>query len=356
VKRNRRIAGGLGLAAVAVATALVFASPGIDAAASPAAAGKVFVVTSHGDAADAVPGRGVCKAVGGGCTLRAAVQEGAEDVALGEGPVTIELPAGHIDLGSELDVPRGNITILGAAMSSTVISAGGSDRAFDVASGVNLTLDDLTVTDGASDVEGGAIRAFSASLTLHDVAVTNSVAQGNGGALFAGGSDVSVSDCIFSGDVGLAGGALDTYGGTLSITKSTFTGLLARDVGGAVAVGLASAVEVKNSTFSTNTSEGSGGALYLSGASGTPTYAISKSTFDGNVAFGGNGGAIATDGLVGPGASANLTIANDTFTKNRADQFGGAVSSAITVALSGNTYSANSAPTSPDISTPTQSQ
>jgi CSLREA domain-containing protein len=356
VSRVPRITGGLGLAAVALATGLAVATPGIDAAAASSGAGKVFVVTSHGDAADAVPGRGVCKAVGGGCTLRAAVQEGAEDAALGEGPVTIDLPAGHIDLGSELVIPRGTVTIKGASMSTTVISAGGSDRAFDVASGVDLTLQDLTVTDGASDVEGGAIRAFSASLTLHDVAVTDSVAEGNGGALFAGGSDVTVSDCKFSDDVALAGGALDTYGGTLSITKSTFTGMLARDVGGAVAVGVASALEVKGSTFSTNTSEGSGGAVYLSGASGAPTYDISKSTFDDNLAFGGDGGAIATDGLVGPGASASLTIANSNFSENRADQYGGAVSSAITVGLSGNTYSNNSAPNSPDVSTPTQNQ
>src|SRR5262245_65863460 len=55
---------------VVAAMALVAGLPGWAMAAS-----AVFVVNTNGNAADASPGDGICGIAGGGCTLRAAIQE-----------------------------------------------------------------------------------------------------------------------------------------------------------------------------------------------------------------------------------------------------------------------------------------
>src|SRR5689334_7534298 len=58
--------------------------------ANPAIIQASFAVTTTTDAVDASPGNGQCAIAGGGCTLRAAIQESN---ALG-GSNTITLPAG----------------------------------------------------------------------------------------------------------------------------------------------------------------------------------------------------------------------------------------------------------------------
>jgi CSLREA domain-containing protein len=308
-----------------------------------------FTVTSTGDASDTAPGDGSCVAIGGGCTLRAAVEEATTTATSS----LITLPAGTFTLGGQLVVAKGAVTVQGASQASTVIDAGGIDRAFDVHGGTMLRLETLTVTNGNAVEEGGAIRAYDATLSLATVTVSSAGADANGGGIFAAGCAVSIQGSTFQGDAGLAGGAISVMGGDVTITGSTFSNCVATDVGGAVAVFAATSATISACTFINNTSEESGGAVYLAGASGASTYTIADSTFTGNDAYGGTGGGVGTDGLVAPGSDGALVVSGSAFALNHADTRGGAIATAVAFTSTNNTFDSNSAPTDPDVSVPT---
>lgn len=314
-----------------------------------ASRGFALTVTSTGDAADAVPGDGQCVAVGGGCTLRAAVEEASSSDA----STPIVLPAGTYPLAAALVVAQGGIAVQGAGQATTIIDAGEATRAFDVQGGAELGLDDLTVRKGDATEEGGAIRAYDATITLDTVTIAGSGADANGGGLFAAGGAVTITSSTFTADAGLAGGAVAMMGGALSVAASTFTGCVATDVGGAIATFGATAVAITGCTFTGNTSEHSGGAVFLGGSAGGATYTIAGSTFTSNDAWGGSGGAIYADGLVAPASSGGLAVTGSTFSLNHADRRGGAIASSVAFTSTGNTFDRNDAEDDPDVSVPT---
>jgi CSLREA domain-containing protein len=314
-----------------------------------ASRGFALTVTSTGDGADTVPGDGQCVAVGGGCTLRAAVEEASSSDA----STPIVLPAGTYQVAAELVVARGGVAIQGAGTATTIIDAGETARAFDVHGGTVLGLDDLTVRKGDALQEGGAIRAYDATVTLDAVSIAASGADANGGGLFAAGSTVTITSSTFTADAGLAGGAIAMMGGALAVSGSTFTGCVATDVGGAIAVFGANAVAITGCTFTDNKSQDSGGAVFLGGSAGGATYTIADTTFTGNDAWGGSGGAIFADGLVTPGSSGALTVTGSTFTLNQADRRGGAIATLVAFTSTGNAFQSNDAPEDPDVAVPT---
>ncbi len=306
-----------------------------------------FTVTSTADAPDAVPGDGICASAAATCTLRAAVDESTATGMATE----VALPAGHYVVGSPLQVAAGTLWIRGADRATTTIDAGGTGRAFDVFGGAALGLQKLTVAKGATTQEGGAIRAVDAALTLDTAAVATSSTDGYGGGVFAAGSTVTITGSVFDHDTALAGGAVAVMGGDLAVTGSTFTNDLATDVGGAVAVFGARTLTIAATTFAANVAEHSGGAVFLSGA-GTAPYTVTGSTFTGNQSFGGEGGAIATDGLVAAGNDGALAVMQCTFTGNQADRDGGAIAAATAITSIGNTFAGNAAPENADVAMP----
>lgn len=308
----------------------------------------VLTVTAIADAPDALPGNGLCAAEGGTCTLRAALEE----AAAGDVPVEIDVPPGHYVLVAPLDVPRGVVTIQGTDTATTVLDAAGAVRVLDAHGGVQLTLRRLTIANGSATQEGGAIRAYDATLALDTVTVSTSAADGYGGGLFAAGASVSITGSTFEHDTAFTGGAIAAVGGDLTITGSTFTDCLATDAGGALATFGVGALAIADCTFGGNTAEHSGGAVWLAGARAPGTFAIVESTFDGNQSFGGSGGAIATDGLVGPAVDGVLGVEGCTFTGNQADRAGGAIASGVDLVPTDDTFAGNSAPESPDVATP----
>ena len=93
------------------------------------------------------------------------------------------------------------------------------------------------------------------------------------------------------------GGAVECFGGTLTLSGCTFAGLGANQVGGAVcAVLMDGDVTVMNCSFEANEAgpyNGYGGALYASAASDAARLVVADSGFVGN--FAENGGAICTE-------------------------------------------------------------
>lgn len=94
-----------------------------------------FVVTTTSTDGDAVPGDGVCATAAGGCSLRAAVQEGG----LAADGADISLPAGRYE---GVEVARGDIRVNWGAPQAPVHLTG----EISVASGARLALDGINAS------------------------------------------------------------------------------------------------------------------------------------------------------------------------------------------------------------------
>jgi hypothetical protein len=241
----------------------------------------------------------------------------------GPGAVTIDIsPAGG---GTGTKTISTDTTIDGGSL--ITISGRNSVGVFSVNSGVNFTVQNLTIANGNSAGNGGGIYSGSGTLT-----VTNSTFSGNNAA--AG--------------VGAGGGIYDLLG-TLTVTNSTFSGNSAGSGAGGIYSG-AGTLTVTNSTFSSN----SGGGITNDGS----TLTVTNSTFSGNSGgpgihnyrtgmvtnstFSGNGGG----GIQNVGEVSTLTVTNSTFSGNSAGYGGGIYNNdGSTLTVTNSTFSGNSAPT-----------
>jgi predicted outer membrane repeat protein len=203
-----------------------------------------------------------------------------------------------ITLSSTITLRR-NVTIDGNGHQVTISGGHTAQMAgvevFSINSGVNVTLNDLTISNGnATNSQydtGGGVQSYG-TLTITNCTFSNNTA-GGGGAIFA--SDLTVSNSLFFGNSAGDGGAI-ADGGT--ITNSVFVG---------------------------NSASIDGGAIFGDGT-------ITGSTFSGNSA--GNGGVIYNLGTT--------TFTNSTLSQNTA-AYGGAIENAATLTVTNSTFSGNSA-------------
>ncbi|MCA9140159.1 MAG: hypothetical protein KDB00_25480 [Planctomycetales bacterium] len=275
------------------------------------------------------------------------------------------LIGGKITLSSGQLVISDDLSLNGPGAVELSISGNDASRVFDIQTGAKVTLDSLTITNGATSAGanpgyGGAIRSFGTLQIIRSV-VTDSRTDGfiaDGGAIFQQGGRLSVIDSIVSsnstaqnGSVGGAvrtanasvlierslfdsnsnshpsnsgtiGGALFASGGTVSIVDSTFSNNLnvgSDSAGGAIGV-VDAVLNMSRSTIANNSTTGPGGGIYMEVPAG-PDATIVNSTISGNVSSNGNGGGI----FVYRG---RLHLLHDTITSNSApDQFGSGLAS-----------------------------
>lgn len=220
----------------------------------------------------------------------------------GNGAKTITLTSGQLGITDDL-------FISGLGQNKLTISGNQASRVFEVNSGVNVTMRDLTITNGYS-IYGGGIR--------------------NGGRLDA-------RNITFKNNEGLNGGAImngvfDSDNSAVSLTVDNVKFIDNSSSFGAAINNIAT-VTIRRSTFSDNTSHSWGGAIL---SQGLRTVLVESSIFERNSA--GSGGGIATGG--------RLTVRNSTFKDNRAIDGGGGIStisSFATIAVEGSTFSGNTA-------------
>ena len=198
-----------------------------------------------------------------------------------------------------------------------------------------LTINDSSFTGNIGTDNAGAIANSdeTASLTLNNVNFTENDADW-GGAIIARGI-VNITGGSFTGNTSNDGGGaiylatLANKGHKLSIDGTTFTNnsTAGVDVDGGGAIGSFSDLILKNSVFIGNhvdgTSSHGGGALFLGSVS---TNDIQNVTFNSNTSAT-NGGAISMRYVdVGDNSEATVDITGSTFTGNTAaDGFGGAI-------------------------------
>lgn len=257
-------------------------------------------------AAKSAKGAGV---VGSGTP--ASCTEAALDTALsGGGSVSFNCGGSHtITLTSEKTINT-DTTLDGSGQ--ITLSGGSSTRLFSVQNSATLTLQNITLQDGNSSGNGGAIYVERLStLSLSGSTINNSTAA-NGGA------------------IALNGWGSSDVGGTLIVTNSSFSSNRSTAAaisgggngGGALYITGGSTATVSGSSFSSNQSV-NGGGIHILGANLT----VIDTVFDGNVADnsagGGGGGAIYVDGT--KDFSGTIDIDSSTFTGNHSSQLGGAI-------------------------------
>jgi hypothetical protein len=168
---------------------------------------------------------------------------------------TIKLTTGQLPVISE------NLTIVGSGAPVITVSGNhASGSIFEIASGVIVTISDLTISDGFAFRAGGVLN--------------------NGGMLF-------VSNSTLSGSSASAGGGISNFGGTVTITNTTFSGNTA---GGGGIFNQGGTVTMIGSTISYNSGVGGAGIWNQGGV-----MTINNSTISNNSAGAFMGGAIFVD-------------------------------------------------------------
>lgn len=241
----------------------------------------------------------------------------ASSVTLTSGCVyTLTARANATDGGTGLPVITGHVSVAGRATIARSAAAGtAAFRIFDVGPGGSLTLNSVTLRNGLADdgVNGGGAILSHGSLT-----VTKSTFSGNSSPAATGTS----------------GGAINSAG-PLTVSLSTFTGNTAQEGGAIFNQSTTGAATVTDSTFAANTATIFGGGALVT-AQGTTN--LTRDTFSRNNATGNpGGGAIDNDAI--------LNVTDSTFTGNAAGtNGGGAVQNFGTATISWSTLSGNSSP------------
>jgi hypothetical protein len=209
-------------------------------------------------------------------------------------------------------------------------ASGGSGGGISNAGDGTMTITNSTIANNSAGGTGGG---FSDENAVGSLVVTNSLfvgntATGEGGGIQEGGPSTTITNTEFKGNSsGATGGGLFANGTTLTITGSTFAG---------------------------NTAAGGGGGIELRTIGiGPAASTITNSTIAGNSALnnaGANGGGIDAPATF----TGSVTLLNDTFNANFADDGGGIFwgGTTGTFAVKNTILARNAAPTGPDANNP----
>jgi uncharacterized repeat protein (TIGR01451 family) len=274
---------------------------------------------------------------------------GALAVIESSSPGAVAISASNISDDSADFNGGGAIYVDGATSLSVTTSTLSDDHAGDGAGGaiyaddsgpVSVTNSTLSGDDGSDG--GGAIYEQGGTLSLaNSVLDGDSSSRSAGGALYISGGSLSLSASTLDGDsagYGTEGGAVYLDGSDLTLTGSTLDGDEAYDGGAVYIDGTAdsAAQQISASTFADDAAEAYGGAI--DDAEGS--LAVLASTLSANIASS-DGGALYY------GSYDGLSLTNDTFDSNEADESGGAIyladsASTGTVTLLNDTIAHNS--------------
>lgn len=251
----------------------------------------------------------------GNCTLReaiwSAITNSSNDGCLaGSGADTVFIPAGiylltegEITLSSELIVD---------GEPGTIIDGGGTSNIFRRNGALStVTIQDLTLRNGASASGSCFSQGNLYTTTLSNVTMSNCHATGRGGAIYSGSSgSLLIIDSLLENNSATGNPSGNNSGGAIYITGNL---TITRTV-------------FRNNSVDLSASPGQGGAIHFLGS----TLVIEDSTFENNQAV--VGGAV---------FGSNVSISGSTFSGNSASSNGGAVQgSSLTVTNS--TFSGNS--------------
>lgn len=248
----------------------------------------------------------------------AQVDDDGNEIPAGLDKITIDVSGtveGVITLDGTLTVTS-NIAIEGGGLAID----GGGKQIFNVTAG-SLTANNLNISGGWSDDNGGAIAVSNAAVTLINSVVSDSGAKKLGGGIYAVDSDLTLVDSAVTGN---ATGVLTKPVTPVADDSGTETTAAQAEEaaeehitwdtfgGGIYFKGEANSLTIDRSGLSANTAHSSGGGVYI--ASGRAS--ITNSTISDNRA------AVEGGGVFNAGAS---TLTHVTVVNNFAERFGGVV-------------------------------
>ncbi|AEG17805.1 Ig-like domain-containing protein [Methanobacterium paludis] len=205
-----------------------------------------------------------------------------------------------------------NMTIIGESQQNTIINGVKSGNSiFLIAKGVNVTISNLTLTQGQSNNGGGAIYNNGTLTVTNSTFTDNNLLTGFGGAIFNQGGTLTVTNSRFNNNTAQIGGAICSRYGKVTLTSNIFNNNIAQFGGGAIC-NYECDLTVANSTFNNNIADWTGGAIMNFG-----NLTVTNSTFNNNTAQTDCGGAICN-------YDANLTVTNSILNNNTAP-VGGAI-------------------------------
>lgn len=226
-----------------------------------------------------------------------------------------------------------DLTITGLGADQLTISGDNNTRIFKIDDGFSVTkitveIEGLTLTNGNSNESGTSTTGYGgAILNQGYLTVKNSTLRGNrarlgGGAIYSKYGSLTIENSFITENTGVFHGGGGVYvagsGGTdLVVRESTFSFNTTELRGGAIYISAGNS-SILNSTFSENTAVDSGGGVYSNSSS---SMTIDASTFVKNVTSG-NGGAISNSG--------GLLVANSTISENSALDLGAGIYSSTT--------------------------
>lgn len=290
-------------------------------------------ISFTGDTPDNIPGDMDIADVNGQRSLRAAINEananpGNDIIELAAGTYTLSLAERFEDegLSGDLDI-RESLTIRGRGdkASDTVIDAAQVDRIFHVFPGVELILENLTLTGGeAFDgaglfVEGsrttsGIAAGSAGSVQMTDVNVVGNEAYNQGGGIYNLGTVDALRSSISNNIAGSRGGGVFNHG-QLDLLNATVSSNFAVSRGGgiynevlasAVNTAIRPAISIAelsaiNATIAFNHAESDGGGIF---SEATSLPQIGNTIIDQNTAA-------SRPNLVGPVTSLGFNFIGD---------------------------------------------
>jgi CSLREA domain-containing protein len=282
-------------------------------------AAENYVVTNTADADD-----GSCAT--GNCTLRDAIK--AANTHAGADTITFSV-SGIITLSATLPAIDDEVTIDGTGHGITV-SGNSAVRVMIVNAGKWLNLRSITIANGFSPNNGGAIYNSGTLAVIGSTFTGNAASASYGGSIYNDtGGMLTVTSSTFDGNNAIWGGGITNNGmATMTVTSSAFSGNSAFYGGGIWNNGMAT-MTVTNSILSANSAHVSGGI------DNAGTLSMTNSTLTDNVSsFSESSGG-------GMCNSRTLTVINSTFAENSAASGGGGIYNSGTLTLT-NSIIANS--------------
>lgn len=218
----------------------------------------------------------------GDCSLREAVVAANGDTAVdacpaGNGADTIVLPAGEFLLNlvgssenasftGDLDITD-DLTLIGVGANDTFIDANDVDRVFELHSGSQVTMSNLTVRGGAISSAGANIRVAGLSgLTLQFVRISEAAVDSSSAIYVVSGSSLNVFSSRIENN--LDGGMYIQSDVTANIHNSTISGNQKDGGGGGFNIEGGALVSIINSTISGNSATTYGGGILNAGVLG----------------------------------------------------------------------------------------
>ncbi len=260
-----------------------------------------------------------------------------------------------------------DVTIVGEGAGSTVIDGGGVATTVVVPAGVTAVLEELTVTGGWTEADGGGVDN-AGSITLRGVDLADNAAVrrafSRGGGLWNNAGTVVVEGSTLSGNVADSGGAaIYSVRGTVTVTDSVIAGntvnQTSTDFHGGAIHGVSAVVDVSTTRIVDNVGGFSGGGFQIRGSGGR--LDLRESTVSGNSAGSGAGIDLRqsarafvdsstisdnTASRAGGGlrVQAPVELVNSTVSGNVADSLGGGIDADSSVTLDAVTIVGNSSP------------